>query len=140
MSTLIEIITELGASRLGEVNLLLNVMTKGTRERQTIIKDIFGFAGATDQIPRPDLYIPFALSIGLLIEHSEELTLTPLGLRVYEESLETVDTFTPAQIHLISPELFGHPEVRLLIANALECFERVAGTQVYRLKEVLSAM
>jgi Domain of unknown function (DUF3883) len=135
LNTLVEIIETLGAARLGEINLLLNVMMKGPRDHQTVAKDIFGISGLTDQMPQPDLYITLALSLGLLVETEGALAVTRLGHRVYEESFGNFDAFAPAQIHLMLPEILGHPELRQIIAGALECFEKVPEAEFYRLRE-----
>ena len=136
MERLVDSIRGLGPAHLGEVNLLLNFITDVPRAHDIIVKAVFGYSGATDQIPQPELDINIALSLGLATESDSGLCITKLGRDVLEEAKGNVDRFTPTQLQLLLPEVLGHPELRQLIVSALEYFEKIPDTLSYRIKNM----
>ncbi|PPD58433.1 DUF3883 domain-containing protein [Dehalogenimonas etheniformans] len=135
MSNLAELLAELGMSHFGELNLVLHVMTDTPRDRQTIASAIYQYSGATDQIPKPNLYIDVSLEIGLLEQNNHDLELTQLGRRLKNISTNNIDRFTNLQLKLLSPEILGHPDLREHVVGALDCFEKSIHDNNYLLKK-----
>ena len=126
MRNLADTLGSLGPGRIGELNLLLRILTEVTQDRDFVAKAVLGFSGGTDQIPQPDLYIPLALSLGLVAETDDRLlTITELGLRMKEANDTTnIAQLTLKQLDLLLPELLGHPHLRPAINGALGLLKR----------------
>lgn len=130
----------LDTGRIGELNLLVEVLARGPTPKDLTCWAILQTAGKCDRIPIPDLYIPVAEQLGVVRYDVEgHLELTQLGNLLLEATNSPPhDQFNQRQLQLLAPELLGDYEIRDAVVSALQLMTRTGqSSRAYVLRSTL---
>jgi len=121
--------------RFGGINLLLEVLSKGTRSVEVTSRALIQMAARSDDVIKPEPYITIGKELGLIRENNHELELTNLGRQVFSVATwPPHDRLNQLQIDLLAPELFSHPLLSYQFASIISRMIRLSDlTFVYRL-------
>lgn len=122
-------------SRFGGINLLLEILSKGTKSIEVTNRALIQMAARSDDVIKPDPYISIGKELGLIREDNRELELTSLGRQVFSvATLPPYDRLNQLQIDLLAPELLGHPSLTCHFASIISRMIRLSDlTSIYRL-------
>ncbi len=111
-SLMIKTLQILDPVRVGEINLLLDALSRRPRHRDLAYRVICGMAAKCDHMLQPELYITLGKELKLVSEMESVLSLTRLGRLVLRNATwPPHDRLNDTQIEVIAPELLGHPAV-----------------------------
>ena len=100
--------------RFGGINLLLEVLSKGTRSVEVTSRALIQMAARSDDVIKPEPYIYIGKELGLIRENNRELKLTSLGRQVFSvATLPPYDRFNQLQIDLLVPACSTLPKHNL---------------------------
>lgn len=134
-------------SRFGGINILLDVLSKGTKSIEVTNRALIQMAARSDDVIKPEPYIYIGKELGLIRENNRELELTSLGRQVFSAAtLPPYDRFNQLQIDLLAPELLGHPSLTRHFASIISRMIRLSdlssiyplGSQKLSIEEVIA--
>ncbi|MDY6918432.1 MAG: DUF3883 domain-containing protein [Chloroflexota bacterium] len=132
---LVRVLLDGNSKRLGEINLLLDALSKGPRAKRVLRRIIAQMAGRCDHPPDAEFSMVLGEELGIAHQRDNEMELTDLGRCLLEVSTwPPHDRLNSAQLGLLSPEMIGHPELTRPIISALRLMTRMRdSSRLYRL-------
>jgi hypothetical protein len=132
---LVDALVSCSPCRLGEINLLLEVLSKSGRSIEVTNRALLQMASKSDYGIKSEQYIVISKELGLVYDQNRELELTAFGRRFV--SLATwppFDRLNQSQIDLIAPEIISHPSIKTHIISILNRMSRLSNSNyVYHL-------
>ncbi len=123
---LLEVLANSNPGRIGEINLLLETLSKGKRSVTITNRALIEMAGKSDGAIKCSEYIVIGKELQLIRQNNNELELTDFGRQVISvASWPPYDRLNQEQIILLAPEIVGHPEIKSHILSFLSRLTRL---------------
>ena len=124
---LIEALTNINPERIGEINLLLDILSAGKKSITIAKRALIEMAGKSDGPTKSNECISICKALQLIGIENDGLELTEFGRQVISVATwPPYDRLNQRQIDLLVPEFVGHPTVKFQVLSFLSRLTRLS--------------